>query len=574
MNPIMKSRFSTNSNLGYLILLIAIAGCLRFWSISYGLPAVYNSTEYFIAKHALSLGARKTLEPLFFIYPTFYTYFMATVYGVYYLVGSLAGWFANPSDFALQFLLDPTPFYLLGRLINGVAIILSAVVIYQSSRFFLSAVRSFLIALLLLSSITVFEFTFWMVPDAFLVLGTTLVCYFILKGSQRGISGLEIIIASLVCGLTISSKYNAGFLASGWLVYLWFFSAKNSFNRYRSAVLALGFLLLGFLLGSPYWLLAFSKFWAGFKMILSQSRYASNVETGPPYGWELQNIVTGDWLLGIMIVLFLAVLLRRMNKVSISFAAMVWPTFLYVGSWQKKGLDYLLIIFPVIISYLAVWLSEEDEMKKVKRWIIIGLWLAVLLNIPRLIYKNYLHRQPDTRQLASNWILQNYPSGSRICYDHYHYDLDLIDPDRFLTYGEGSKYLDQQVRDRLLQKSGEIKSIRYISAQKKMEQLAVTDSLYSKVGSDTFLLQAYRHPHRSLEEIKSAGAELLILNSDSYLRFINHEPPSPENPLMMDFIQRQSFYQQVLDSLTAVKIFSPSKFNPGPTIRIYDLMRH
>jgi len=27
-------------------------------------------------------------------------------------------------------------------------------------------------------------------------------------------------------------------------------------------------------------------------------------------------------------------------------------------------LDYLLIIFPVIISYLAVWLGEQDEMKK------------------------------------------------------------------------------------------------------------------------------------------------------------------------------------------------------------------
>ena len=573
MNPILRKRFSKNSNLPYLILLIVIAGCLRFWSISYGLPAVYNSTEYFIAKHALSLGARKTLEPLFFIYPTFYAYFMATVYGLYYLVGSLIGWFSNPGDFALQFLLNPAPFYFLGRLINGMAIILSAMIIYQSSRFYLSAVRSFLIALLFLSSITVFEFTFWMVPDAFLLLGTTLVCYFILKGSQRGISSLEIIIASLVCGLTISTKYNAGFLALGWLVYLFFFSDKDSHRRYKSTLVGFSFLLPGFLLGSPYWLLAFSKFWVGFKMILSQSRYASGVETGFPYGWELQNLVTGDWLLGIIIILFMVLLLKRMNKVSIPFAAIVWPTFLYVGSWQKKGLDYLLIIFPVIISYLAVWLSEQDEMKKIKRWIIMGLWLAVLLNIPRLVYKNYLYQQPDTRQLASNWILQNYPSGSKICYDHYHYDLDLIDLDRFLSYGEGSKYLDQMIRDRLLQKSAEIKSIRYISAQKKLDKLSVKDSLYSLVERDTFLLQAYRHPHRSLEEIKAAGAELLILNSDSYLRFINHEPPSPGNPLMRDFIQRQKFYQQVLDSLTALKIFSPSKFNPGPTIRIYDLKR-
>jgi len=574
MNPFMKTRFSQNNNLFFLVLLVFIAGCIRFWSISYGLPAVYNSTEYFIVKHALSLGARKTLEPLYFIYPTFYAYFMAVIYGLYYLVGSLVGWFSNPADFALQFFLNPAPFYFLGRLINGIVIIVATVIIFNSSRFYLSTARSFLIALLFISSITVFEFTFWMVPDAFLLLGTTLVCYFILKGSQTGITRLEIIIASLICGLTISTKYNAGFLASGWLVYLFFFLDKDFNRRYKSALLALCFLLLGFLLGSPYWILSFYKFWAGFKMIVSQARYAYNFETGIPYWWELQNLLRVDWLIGIMIILFMGVLLIRMNKLSISFAAMVWPTFLYVGSWQKKGLDYLLIIFPVIIIYLAVWLSQQDDAKKLKRWIIMGLWLAVLLNIPRLIYKNFLYGQPDTRQLASAWILQNYPSGSKICYDHYHYDLELIDLDRFLTYGEGSKYLDQNIRKKIQQEKGNIKSMQYISAQKRLEQVPAIDSLFTLIESDSFLLQAYQHPHRSLEEIKAAGAELLILNSDTYLKFIKNEPPPPENPLRMDFISRQKFYQLVLDSLPAMVLFEPSKFNPGPTIRIYDLGRH
>jgi hypothetical protein len=573
MSLSLKTRISADRDLMYLLLLLFIAGCLRFWSISYGLPAAYNSTEYFIAKQALSLGARRTLQPLFFIYPTFYSYFIAIIYGFYYALGYLAGWFSSSSDFAVQFMLNPTAFYLMGRISNALVIIISAVFIYKTSRLFISAAWSFLIALLFLNSINVFEFTFWMVPDAFLLLGTSLVCYFILKGFRKGIAKWEIILASLICGLTISSKYNAGFLALGWLVYLFFFADTDFNKRLKSAAMALFTLLLGFLIGSPYWILSFPKFWAGFKMIVSQAQYAYNFETGIPYWWEAKNLVGSDWLLGIIIILFMLMLLIKMNRVTIPLAAIVWPTFLYVGSWEKKGLDYLLIIFPVIILYLAVWLPQITANKSWKRWVAFGLWLAVLLNFPRLVYKNYLYRQPDTRQLTSNWIVQNYPPGSKICYDHYHYDINLIDMERFLEYGEGSKYLNPAIRNKLLQESGHLKSYQFISAQKKLKKLIPTDSLYVLAANDSFLLQAYQHPHRSMEEIKAAGAELLILNSDSYLKFIMNPPPLPWNRLRMDFIDRQKFYQQVLDSLPAVKVFEPSRVTPGPTMRIYDLRR-
>lgn len=569
----LKNPSSRNQDLLYVVLIITISAGLRFWSISYGLPAAYNSTEYFFVKHALSLGARKTLEPLYFIYPTFYLYFLAILYGCYFLIGVVFGWFTSTTDFAVQFLLHPEIFYLLGRAVSAVGIITSAVMVYKSGRIHLPSLWAFLITLIFINSLTIFEYTFWMVPDAFLVLGTSLVCYFILKGFSETLSKREIIFASLICGLTVSSKYNAGFLALGWLVYIYFFSAKHKRSRFFSTLLALVMLMLGFFIGSPFWILSFSKFWAGFQMVVSQAHYAYNFENSIPYWWEIRNIITNEWLFGLMILTMMIFWLFKPHKYSIPFIVMVWPTFLYVGSWKKKGLDYLLIIFPIVIFYLAIWIRQYLSKDKIKRYMFLGLWLVVLLNFPRMLYKNFLYNQPDTRQLASDWIKDHYPAGSKICYDHYHYDLNIIDLDRFLTYGEGSKFLDSSIKEKLLQQAENYPDFQFISPQKKLLASSLDDSLYAAIMNDSFLVQAYRNPHKSLEELMTEGADLLILNSDTYVKYLKNATPSPANPLRMDFIQRQQFYRQILDSLSATKVFEPSLRTPGPTLPIYEMRR-
>jgi len=569
----LKHPSSRNQDLLYFALIIVISAGLRFWSISYGLPATYNSTEYFLVKHALSLGARKTLEPLYFIYPTFYLYFLAILYGLYFLIGAVIGWFAGPADFAVQFLLHPEIFYLLGRAVSAVCIITSAVIVYKSCRIYLSSFWAFLVTLIFINSLTIFDYTFWMVPDAFLVLGTSLVCYFILKGFRERLSKREIIFASLLSGVTVSSKYNAGFLALGWLVYIYFFSTEDKRFRIPYTLLAFAMLMLGFFIGSPFWILSFSKFWTGFRMIVSQAQYAYNFENSIPYWWEIRNIITNEWLFGLIILAIMIFWLFKPHKYSIPFIAMVWPTFLYVGSWKKKGLDYLLIIFPVIIIYLAIWIKQYSGKEKIRRWMFLGLWLVVLLNFPRMLYKNFLYSQPDTRQLASDWIIDHYPDGGKICYDHHHYDLNIIDLDRFLTYGEGSKFLDSSIKEKLRQQAENYPGFQFISPQKILPASSLDDSIYAAIANDSFLVQAFRHPHKSLKELVMEGTELLILNSETYLKYLKNTAPSPGNPLRMDFIQRQHFYRQILDSLSAIKVFEPSLRTPGPTLHIYEVRR-
>ncbi len=316
--------------------LMAVGLFIRLLGISYGLPSAYNSTEYFIAKHALSFGARKTLEPLFFIYPTFYSYLIAGLYGLYFVVGLAVGIFADSADFALRFMLEPGSFYLLGRGLNVLFVLSSCVVLYCTIRSWLDSGWSFLIAMLLLFTYTIDEFSFWMIPDALLVLGTVGVLFFIVKNQQRPSGLAEIIFASLICGLTVSTKYNAGFLVPAWIVSLILNPQENSRTRIKKVFIALIFVFTGFLIGSPYWLLSFPEFWTGFKMISSQARYAYNFETGIPYVWELQHLIMAEWLLGFLLLATIAYLCFRWSRHNLPFLIIVIPTFLYVGSWQRK----------------------------------------------------------------------------------------------------------------------------------------------------------------------------------------------------------------------------------------------
>ncbi len=571
----MKTPFSNkiewNADFRNIIFLILAGVLIRFWGITYGLPSVYNSTEYFIAKNALSFGARHTLEPLNFIYPTFYSYLIASVYGVYFIFGKLVGWFPGSADFALQFFSDPSSFYLLGRSLSALAIIISLVVFYRTVRFLLAPGFSLLLTLFLLFSFNIHIFTFWMVPDAFLILGSTVVLYYMTKAYYHPLSHIEILLASLVCGLTISTKYNAGFLAFGWLLSLLIFAEqKGDGRKFRIAAAAL-FVGIGFIIGSPYWILSFSKFAGGFRTIWSQSVYGYNFQTGLPYLWEIKTLITSEWLLGLVFIVLLASLIFRLRRFALPIALVVLPTFLIVGSWEKKGLDYMLIIFPALLVLSAYWISRISMHLKNPKILYALLLPVLLINVPRIVYTDFLRTRTDTRELAGRWIMEHLPPGSAIVYDHYHYDINLIDTNRFLEYGAGSRYLSPAVRQKLKSLQDASYNYNFTPAQKSLNENDLPDTLKPVLNGDPFIGENLTHPHKSLQELIDEGARMLILNSDTYLKFLNNPVPPPTNPLREDFLSRQRFYREVFRTLKPVEVFSPAWNCPGPVIQLFEL---
>ncbi|MEJ2048477.1 MAG: glycosyltransferase family 39 protein [Calditrichota bacterium] len=571
MNKSVLSKYLKDKNVVYPSVLVLIALFLRFWGITYGLPSVYNSTEYFIAKQALSFGARHTLEPLYFVYPSLYSYFIAVLFGFYFLVGHLIGNFPTTADFAIQFFIDPSVFYLFGRISNGIFFIIALLIFYRISRFYLNAKSGFFFSLLFLFCINMQTFTFWMVPDSLLLLGMVIVLYYLVKLEKKNISYRELIFASVVCGLTVSTKYNAGFLCLGWIVAIWFFSSQNFHVKIKNLVFSFLGILAGFILGSPYWVIKLSKFYEGLGMVMSQSKYAFNFETGAPYLWEIQKLISSEWLFGLLLILLLFSLFFHYKREIIPLTAMIIPTFLLVGSWQKKGLDYLLIIFPALLVIFLMLIDKYRQKFSIDNWLVYLLAPILILNGSRLFFYDFQKTHDDTREMAGKWIMQNYQPGTRICYDHYHYDIDLIDINRFLEYGEGSRYLNQNIRNKLEKLKDGSNDYSFISAQNNLNEIDLSDNMFTIVQNDTFLRQTFLHPHKTLDELKDEGVKLLILNSETYLKFTNNSPPDSSNPIRADFLLRRYFYQTVFRDLSPTKSFQPDHLHLGPVIKIYNL---
>ena len=106
-NWVIKNRF--------ILVLSAWTIILRIPGIFDGLPAVFNPSEYFLSKIALSMGARLSPDPGFYGYPPFFSYFLLILYGGYYLLGHATGIFPDTEALAVKFLVDPDIFYILGR---------------------------------------------------------------------------------------------------------------------------------------------------------------------------------------------------------------------------------------------------------------------------------------------------------------------------------------------------------------------------------------------------------------------------------------------------------------------------
>jgi hypothetical protein len=74
-----------------------------------------------------------------------------------------------------------------------------------------------------------------------------------------------------------------------------------------------------------------------------------------------------------------------------------------------------------------------------------------------------------------------------------------------------------------------------------------------------------------LVELREEDVKLLILNSDTYLKFLNNPPPDSANPLRSDFLFRRNFYQTVLNGMSPIKKFQPDAIHLGPVIQIFEL---
>ncbi|MCP4117306.1 MAG: glycosyltransferase family 39 protein [Desulfobacteraceae bacterium] len=99
----------------YLLYVLLLGAVLRIWGIWHGYPYSFYPDEAHFVKRALSFGSGD-LNPHWFHKPGFLMYLLFFDYGLFFVFGKILGVWHTVTEFAVFYVKNPGPFYIIGRL--------------------------------------------------------------------------------------------------------------------------------------------------------------------------------------------------------------------------------------------------------------------------------------------------------------------------------------------------------------------------------------------------------------------------------------------------------------------------
>ena len=251
-----------------LYLILALGFVVRLYGVKFGLPGLYHADETIVVNHALAYGTGD-LNPHFFRIPPLISYLIFFEYGMYYLLGTVFGFFSSVVDFQNQFLKDPTSFYLIGRITVGVlAGTVSIYFIYILGRRVFSETVGVISALFLSLTFLHVRNSHYIYLDTMMVLFIILTHIFIYKFLETGLKRY-CVLAGFFAGVATAVKYNAALLLVPLVLgHLMYYLANKDSGKIRSVKtnIVLTFVSMGltFIVLNPYCILDMKFFLASF----------------------------------------------------------------------------------------------------------------------------------------------------------------------------------------------------------------------------------------------------------------------------------------------------------------------
>ncbi len=427
-----------------ILVIIAIGLSLRIWGINFGLPYQFHQDEPIIVNHALAYGTGD-LNPHFFIIPPLASYLLFGFYVLYFFIGSISGIFTGVEQFSLSFFRDPTPFYIIGRVILGVLpSILSVYLIYKLAIRFFSKKAALYASLIM-------AVTFLNVINAHYAYADNLLVFFVLL-AYLAMSMLmdspkisNYVIAGILTGLAIATKYNAVLLVVPLLVaHIVTFRHCEESRRFlagrRSNLINLNLLIFGatavftFIICNPYSLLDAGFFWeslthrirGGYRGMGHHLTYS--LFEGAGAAPVILGIIGLGWLLkkdlkkGIFLISFPAIFYLHLIFKSQSFPRYALPVipFLAIG-----------------LSFLLFGLYERLKTNALKAAIVAVSLILVMPTAAKSIKADMLFAGKDTRIEAKEWMEKNIRPRTRIALAHTFFSPPLEQTTEQLKEKEG-----------------------------------------------------------------------------------------------------------------------------------------
>ena len=411
-----------------LICIIGLALFLRFWGLNYGLPYFLIDDERTLVYGALKMGELKTLIPAFHAEEfkiLYYAPLMSYVYlffiTPFILIQYLTGDFANFSEVANYFTINPGPIWLLSRAINALIGATSVYLLFLIGKKAFNYWVGLISALFLATSflhIQFSHFTRLWGPSLFIVLLVMFLSLCIWKSPKVK----YYLWMGIVGGFGFGTNYILPFTLFVFLM-AHFAAGKNSIlDKFKDRKLWLTIAV--FVLLAGIFTLIFPQLFVGWTGL---GRLEGALAANRSFSQFLS--VSFAYIKALLfyepVVLFLslagfALLYFKLKRAIL--VALAWPVFWLIVTYfilhggyiaGNPHLHYILVIIPWLIlpaSYAVYRLAVK--LPAILRIFLLTLVLAYPA-AASFQYANLL-AQKDTRILAKEWVEENIPSGARI----------------------------------------------------------------------------------------------------------------------------------------------------------------
>lgn len=407
--------------------IILLAASLRFWGISFGLPYDFNPDEVHEILRALKLGnGEYSLSPwkggLYLILFLFY--------GALYVIWRVLGVVSSPEDFALAYLSDPTPFFLIGRATVALMGTFTCYLVYKiAEKIF--GYQTAIIALLFISlSLYHVLWSHYINVDIGMILFIFLAFYWLLCFNETRKT-------SFLLGSAAASGLAFAFKLPGLLAVLIFFSfalsqmKSDPFDRNiikTCAQYIIVFIITSAMIAPENYIYGYTVL-GMFESILSglvtptaQSDLAAaqtqidsvTIDIGSAY----HEIMLRSYNLPLTILtavgLWCAIRNKKNSILGVSVACGIYVAGLYLAD-RPGSQRYLLPIFPLICILSAYGVYQLSRFTRIRVDILTGS-ICLFLAMPAA-YEVYMLTRPDTRIIAKSYIEEHIPRDTKILVD-------------------------------------------------------------------------------------------------------------------------------------------------------------
>ncbi|MCB8920230.1 MAG: glycosyltransferase family 39 protein [Ardenticatenaceae bacterium] len=562
---------SNNIEKMILILVFVVALTIRVIGIQWGLPGQNHLHGWFLAdepkilRAALALFRGDYWVNLLHNYPFFY-YLSSLLFALYYGVAHLLGIYPDFTSFETQYIVDISPFLVVGRLFVATFASLTVVGVFFLAKKMFDRTVAWIATIFMIFSFGHVVYSKVYRLDPFLPFLFVATFYAILRLGEKVDEKMlrPFVICGLLLTITFATKITGWALLVPFLLLPLVYNKKyidwNSFlPRLDSRYVFAGFIAILFYIALILPILpSLGETFSNISRWVGETPNV-NLSALSPYQhsifWHFSNTLPRQmgWGIYLFAILGLFILLfsRKYSQHKILLLSLLVTYLLPIGyaarvTWRDMLpiLPFLYILAALALYQVTVFLVERVHwLSSINLALVLGVLVLNLMPVYHLYRQKYLILQPDTRDISRDWIVEHIPVGSRLAIE---------------LYGPG--VWDQTHYEEVSSFIRENEQVAWYDFSPPTHEV----SLLSREMAEE---QGELHPDQLLSFLKTEHIEYVVVSSAYYGRFYN-DASSTHFP---ELVQAAHLYYDLIESnLHLVKQFIPDwRERPGPVIQIY-----